>query len=234
MNYSGYKNVHPNGKVIDPHEQVKDSYGVTVSPNHINEAGVITPPGSVLDNNWDLDDDDSGYVYSSAPIPLSLKAILAFVLIPVILQRLFDFFTPFMEDLLVPSVAIVIGLTFILPNVKKVLTQQHPKGDLYKASKKKYQRLWIGNLIFSLIITYPIVSPILYKWTEWVASLFSGNKSVLISLFSVVLLVLLYCIRFTITMILIPAIQWALWKYAGNLFENQFTTKFVKWYMRSK
>lgn len=233
MNYSGYENTHSNGKVKDPHAPVKDSYGSTIPSSHINEAGVVIQPGSALDNDWDMDDEEDGdYTVQSAPWPASIKVMVAFVIIPVILHRVFDALTSLMQSLLVPSLVIILGLTFIMPQVKKEFNEQKPERRDYDRKKKKYRNLWAVNLVFSFIICYPVVSPVLYEWTESVAELFSGNKSVLVSVFAVVLLVLLYFIRFLLAMLIIPFIQQILWKKAGKFFENQNALNLAKRYMK--
>ncbi|MGN7175548.1 hypothetical protein BK139_04820 [Paenibacillus sp. FSL R5-0490] len=232
MNYNGYENVHSNGKVKDPHKPVKDSYGTNIPSSSINEAGLVIQPGSALDNDWDIDDDDdASYPVNVAPTPVSIKIIIAFVLIPVILHRLFDALIPLMQTLLVPVLIILFGITFIMPHVKKEMAGCKPEHEHYDKKKKKYRNIWGINVLFAFAASYPAVSPVLYAWTESVADLFAGNKSVLVSVFAVVLLVLLYFIRFLAAMLIIPFIQQLLWRFAGKFFENQTAINLAKRYM---
>lgn len=232
MNYNGYKNVSSNGKVIDSHKRVEDSYGKHIPSSHVNEAGVVVPQGSVMDNDWDFDEEnDKSFTVPSTPTPISIKIMTAFVVIPVILHRVFDIFTPLMESLLIPSLTIILGVTLIIPSAREELSKKNLTLNLYNKKKRKYRSLWVANLLSSFIVSYPIISPILYEWTESVADLFSGNKSIIVSIFSVIILVLLYFIRFLVAIFLIPIIQQVLWKYISNFSGNQTVTKVAKWYM---
>lgn len=198
MDYQGNENIDSNGYVVDRSKEVYQNYD-KVESDRISPNGYVWPEGGADDEEQDR------FTGRAASFPLSFKFAIGVIIAVVLLDKVFAALIPFMKSVLVPSLLMMLFLTFLLPNVKNVLLS-NKEGRKSVQQRKKYRVIWCVNMLISFLITYPLVSPTSYEWTASIGDNFMDKDSVLMSFLGLVIVVLLYIIRFVVPMIIIPAI----------------------------
>jgi hypothetical protein len=219
------KNVGPDGKVINPYKPVLDEYGSPIQSNNTTITGyVIDPSEPVLDDDI-VDDTDDDFGFERVETGEFDRKIILFILCTpgigvVLLTWIFDFLTPLMRLLFIPSLAGVLFLTFFLPNLKQVINQQ----KLFHLEQRYWNLLFL-NIILSFVILYPIISPPLFEIIDGIGR-YMINKGATdgfwSNLWALLFISALYYLCFALMMFVIPLLQWLLWKFAGGIFCSSF------------
>lgn len=219
LNFNRDKNVDIDGKVINQYQPVKDAYGTPIYSDNTDVNGMVKDPTK------------SVYGKGRSGVGFDFTELFKWILfvpgvIVALFENLLDALTPLMENLLIPSIIIVLFTLFLIPNLKYVLNE---KG--IKENPSRYWEMMFINLTASFVILFPIVSPILLEPTEKLANTMidkGATDGLFINIVSVIFISLLYILRYLIITLIIPLLQFLIIKYADKRLLNSLMQSVVK------
>jgi len=203
--------VNPNAPVID--RSLLESRAVNLS-NVDNLGYVIDSSKPVfnvgekalfdMDNMIDMDVNVDGLAGLVDIFLIPFLPVLVPAMFMAILARIFDSIYFFMKTLVIPSILLILILTFVLPNISYAIKKGKDLGFLY-------HRLWILNYILGFIICYTLMHTNMVRFIEGIGKKLGHASTIGGSVKDIIILTILYGLRFLIPLIIIPIIQKLLW-----------------------
>ena len=203
--------VNPNAPVID--RSILGSKAVNLS-NVDNLGYVIDSSKPVfnvgektlfdMDNMMDMDVNVDGLSGLVDILLIPFLPVLVPAMLMAILARIFDSIYFFMKTLVTPSIVLVLILTFVLPNISYAIKRGKNLGFLHRC-------LWILNYILGFIICYAFMHTNMVRFIEGVGKKMGHASTIGGSIKDIIVLTILYALRFLIPLIIIPMMQNLLW-----------------------
>lgn len=222
----GFKssNIDIRGFVINPKAPVIDitelgSKGINLS--NVDNLGYVIDPSEPVFNTGEMSllNADVGDIEISGDglgnlVELLLKPfmpILAPAMVMAILARIFDAIYFFLKALFTPSIFIVLISTVMLPNISYAIKKGKNLGTIHFV-------LWVFNCISGFIVCYVLMNRNMVKFIENVGKEMGHASSIGESIKDIIILTILYMLRFLIPLLIIPILQKIVWFFSKNKF----------------